>query len=712
MKKVLFTATVDSHILNFHIPYLKLFKDNGYEVHVATNGNEKIPHCDKKHIISFERSPYKINNLRAIKQLKKVIETEKFDIIHCHTPMGSVVTRLASKKARKKYKTRVIYTAHGFHFYKGAPLLNWILFYPIEKWLAKYTDTLITINNEDYELAKKKFSKRCKDIQYVPGVGIDCERFNIGKGKDSSIRKELGLSEKDFLLTYIARLDKNKNQGFLIDIIKKLNSDYPEIHLLLVGPDEINNKYQEQAKNFEKNIHFLGYRKDIPSILSETNISVSSSLREGLPVNILEAMAVGIPVIATDTRGVRDLIKNGINGYVVKKNDKDEFIKRILELYNDKKLSRNISKNNLKDIKKYDIENILVEMRKIYNRKKIILHLLASNRYSGAENVACTIINKLKNDCDMYYCSPIGPIGDILKEKGINYVPIKKISYGEIKKIISTIKPDIIHAHDNKATVISSFFYKKCFIISHIHGNNRIMNSFNLKTLLFNFCSKRVGKFIWVSDSSLNGYYFRKRIINKSEVLYNVIDNKEIKNKSELYDLKEKYDICFLGRLGYPKNVLRFINIIRAVKNDNTNVKVAIVGDGPDRKLVEEKIVEYNLNCNIKMYGYLTNPYPILKNSKILVMTSIYEGTPMCALEAQALEKPIVATKVDGLINLVENDFNGFLSDSDAELINKILSLISDEKEYDRFVFNTKSKFAEFNNINNYMHHIKNVYKL
>ena len=178
-KKVLFSATVDSHILHFHLPYLKLFKEHGYEVHVATNGTEKIPYCDVKHVVSFERSPYKVNNLKAIKQLRKIINNEKFDIIHCHTPMGSVVTRLAAKKARKKYGTRVIYTAHGFHFYKGAPKLNWMLFYPVEKYLAKYTDTLITINSEDYELAKKRFSKRCKNIEYVPGVGVDKSKFSF-----------------------------------------------------------------------------------------------------------------------------------------------------------------------------------------------------------------------------------------------------------------------------------------------------------------------------------------------------------------------------------------------------------------------------------------------------------------------------------------------------------------------------------------------------
>ena len=172
MKKVLFVATVDSHIELFHLPYLKMFKEYGYEVHVATNTDNEIQYCDSKHKISVERNPLKFCNIKAIKQLTKIINEEHFDIIHCHTPMGSVVARIAARKARKT-GTRVIYTAHGFHFYKGAPLKNWILFYPVEKCLAKYTDTLITINKEDYNCAKKRFGRRCLDIRYVPGVGVN-----------------------------------------------------------------------------------------------------------------------------------------------------------------------------------------------------------------------------------------------------------------------------------------------------------------------------------------------------------------------------------------------------------------------------------------------------------------------------------------------------------------------------------------------------------
>ncbi len=364
MKKVLFTATVDSHILQFHLPYLKLFKEKGYEVHVATNGTEEIPYCDIKHVVNFERNPLKINNLKAIKQLKKIINKEKFDIIHTHTPMGSVVTRLAAKKARKKFHTRVIYTAHGFHFFKGAPLKNWFIFYPVEKYLSKYTDTLILINQEDYNLAKKKFKKRCRDIEYVPGVGIDEKKFSvvIKKNDKDNLRKKFGLKKDYYILTCVARLDKNKNQIFLINLLEKIINKYDKIHLLLVGPDELDGFYQSvvKQKKLNNNIHFLGKREDISEILSITNIVVSSSLREGLPVNVLEAIFARKPTIAIENRGTRSLI-NSKNGFIVKSDDYENFIKCIEIIYN-----KNFTFNDNESKKKYSLRNILSELEKIY----------------------------------------------------------------------------------------------------------------------------------------------------------------------------------------------------------------------------------------------------------------------------------------------------------------------------------------------------------
>lgn len=366
MKKVLFTATVDSHILQFHLPFLKLFKEKGYEVHVATNGNEEIPYCDVKHVISFERSPFKLNNLKAIRQLKKVCDKEKFDIIHTHTPMGSVVTRIAARKSRKKFNTRVIYTAHGFHFYKGAPLKNWLIFYPVEKYLSRYTDDLITINNEDYELALKKF--HCK-VHYVPGVGIDENKFNFKMNNDErkELRKSLGIKEKDFVMIYPAELSERKRQTWLIDSTKDLLKEHSDIHLLLPGKDSLNGECQKLVNSLglNKQIHLLGYRKDIPKLLMISNLAVSTARQEGLPVNIMEAMYVGLPIIATDCRGNRDLIVNDINGYLVGLNDDSSFSNCVEKIYRNPKCISNNKKCKM-IIDNFLLEKIMLEMVDIY----------------------------------------------------------------------------------------------------------------------------------------------------------------------------------------------------------------------------------------------------------------------------------------------------------------------------------------------------------
>lgn len=450
MKKALYVATVDVHIRTFHLPYLKLLHDNGYEVHVATNGEEQFPNCDKKHNICIERSPFKLKNLKAIRELKRIIEREKYDLIHCHTPMGSVVTRLAARKYRKKYGTKVIYTAHGFHFYKGAPLLNWILFYPIEKWLAKYTDTLITINKEDYELAKNKFSKRCKDIQYVPGVGIDTKKFDIkmSEKEKEEYRNSIGLNNKDFVLTCVARLDKNKNQGFLINVMELLVKENKNYHLLLVGPDELDGYYQKMVneKNLSKNIHFLGRREDIPQILKISNIVVSASLREGLPVNVIEAFSAGKPVVALKCRGMKDLISTELNGCIIKKGNICDFKQKIISNYNNNEKE---SKRIIENSKQYDISIISNIIKDIYIKKtKVLIIPNCTDLNRGDQALVLEtkkIIEKTFNNCECYMmsndnveqCEKYGLIKfkDVLKHPSRFSKNKKNVKYGMILKI-------------------------------------------------------------------------------------------------------------------------------------------------------------------------------------------------------------------------------------------------------------------------------------
>ena len=368
MKKVLFVATVNMHIIGCHLPYLKWFKEQGYEVHVASRGTEKIEYCDKHFDIPFERFPLQINNIKAYKELKEIIKNNNYDIIHCHTPVGGVLARLAAKKERRK-GTKVLYTAHGFHFYKGAPLLNWLIYYPIEKIMAHYTDCLITIVNEDYEFAKK--SLKAKEIKHINGIGVNTDRFlkDITEEQKSKLRQELGINDKDIVFSYVAELNKNKNQILLINAIEKLKEEIPNAKLLLVGNGVLLQKYKKIVKNkkMENKVFLLGRRENINEILSITDIYLASSIREGLGLNIIEAMYKMVPVIATNNRGHRELIQDEKTGNLLNKNTTSEMSKEIIKLLNcpenQKKEIINGAKQN---IEKYLLENVLKEMKKIY----------------------------------------------------------------------------------------------------------------------------------------------------------------------------------------------------------------------------------------------------------------------------------------------------------------------------------------------------------
>lgn len=372
MRKVLFVATVvKKHINVFHIPYLKWFKENGFETHVCAKNdfeedeeNITIPYCDHYYNIPFERSPFKTNNINVYKKLKLLIEENCYEIIHCHTPMGGALTRLAAKESRNR-GTKVIYTAHGFHFFKGAPFKNWGIFYPIEKYLSKYTDCIITINKEDYKIAKRFNAKSTK---IVNGVGINISKFKPQNEEiKRNLRKEYGLENNDFILVYAGELSYRKHQDLLINVIHRL-SKYPNIKLLLVGEGILEEKYKEQVNKLKVNnkVKFLGFRNDVNKLMILSDIAVSSSRQEGLPVNIMEAMATGLPLVVTDCRGNRDLVSDNENGFVVGINDIEVFATKIETLYNNKNLMQKFSKKNLEFIHRYTLEEISNEMENIY----------------------------------------------------------------------------------------------------------------------------------------------------------------------------------------------------------------------------------------------------------------------------------------------------------------------------------------------------------
>ena len=340
-----------------------------------------------------------------------------------------------------------------------------------------------------------------------------------------------------------------------------------------------------------------------------------------------------------------------------------------------------------------------------------VLHLLSSNSLSGAENVVCTIIETFDDKFEMIYCSPSGRIKSVLENKKIPFYGLKKLSYFQVKKIIKEYHPDIIHAHDYKASCLAALFSNKAKIISHIHVNNKIMQSFNIKSLIYRLLCNNFNRIIWVSDSALNEYYLKKNVISKSSVIYNVVNQEQIIKKSNEYNTNCLYDLIFLGRLTYQKNPERLIEIIKGIKKHISNIKVAIVGDGLLLDNVHKLVIDNKLENNIDLLGFKSNPYPLLKCSKILIMTSRYEGTPMVALEAQALGKPIIATEVDGLKKIIKNNYNGFLSNENDLLIDMSLKLIENNNLYNDYSINSINNFKTVCDLKNYINNIRKIYE-
>lgn len=377
--KVLFVATVRSHIGQFHMPFIRELKKLGFTVDAAYKDNSAdkpgldLADIDNVFEVSFSRSPYSFSNVKAYFALKKVIDNGNYDAVHCHTPMGAVVTRLAAKRMRKK-GLKVIYTAHGFHFYNGASKKNWLLFYTVEKYLSKYTDVLITINEEDYNCASNGNFKAGK-IYKIHGVGVDVDKFTpLTIAEKAKLRKSFGFSDNDFLIIYPADFCYRKNQTMLLKAFARVSEKYPNARLLLCGLDTESDELKSLAASLGagSGVSFLGYRRDINELVGMSDVSVSSSRQEGLPVNIIEAMAMGNAVVATNVRGNNDLVKDGENGFLVESDNSEQMSQRLIQLIENRDLLDKFGNKGYSEVKKYSVENVNRELKEIYKEQGLL----------------------------------------------------------------------------------------------------------------------------------------------------------------------------------------------------------------------------------------------------------------------------------------------------------------------------------------------------
>ncbi|MDR2525374.1 MAG: glycosyltransferase family 4 protein [Oscillospiraceae bacterium] len=364
-KRILFVATVARHFYYFHQPTFRMLRDAGWAVDAAAaqEADKPLRGCRRCFDLPFARSPLRWNNLKALAQLRRIVREGNYDIIHCHTPVGGLVGRLAARGTDAK----VYYTAHGFHFFPGARKRNWLLYYSVERLLAKRTDCLLTVNEEDFALAKRWLP--AKELRHIHGVGCDLGRCApLPEIERKITRKRLGLPPNAPILLCVAELNSNKNQTLLLRAMPAVLVQFPQARLLLAGKDHLNGALRALCVELkiQHAVFFLGERGDVPALLGAADIALAASFREGLPLNVMEAMASALPVVATNARGHRELVVPGETGELVPQNDAAALAREICALLASPERREQLGRAARMRVRSYAIERVLAELRALY----------------------------------------------------------------------------------------------------------------------------------------------------------------------------------------------------------------------------------------------------------------------------------------------------------------------------------------------------------
>ena len=367
--KILYVTTIGA-TMGFFKDFVKVLLAAGHTVDIAANETSRsVPENYREwgcrvFPLPCSRSPLSKGNLTAIKAIRRIVTENGYDLVHCHTPIAAACTRLACRKLRKKKGLKVFYTAHGFHFYKGAPLKNWLIYYPVEKFCARFTDKLITINSEDFALAQRKM--KAKEVLYVPGVGVDLTRFQNLTVDKAAKRRELGIPEDATLLLSVGEVNQNKNHQVIVRAMAKLRRD--DLHYIIAGVGPMSDELHRLAEELgiSDRLHLLGYRKDVPELCYAADIFCFPSCREGLGLAAIEGMACGLPIITSNKHGINDYSVDGVTGYKCEPTDVDGFAQAIERLANNPVLRESMGQGNIERAQKYRVQTINSQMHDIY----------------------------------------------------------------------------------------------------------------------------------------------------------------------------------------------------------------------------------------------------------------------------------------------------------------------------------------------------------
>ena len=368
VSRILYVATSDIHLKTFHVPYLEWLAAEGHTVDIAAErrGGLSFACVHRAYWLPFPRTLAPVQLYRTFRQLRKIVESGHYDLVHCHTPIPSALTRLAGRGTRKRGGA-ILYTAHGFHFFRGAPWYYWLGAFPVECWLSRHADGIVTINREDYRYAQELL--RCPRSYRIPGIGVDTHRFQpVSKARRAELRHEFGFADDDFLLLYIAEFIPRKNHAFIVKAARDLFDRVPTAKLVFLGTGRLwaDTRVAVARMGLSERILFPGFRWDVECFAAMSDVAISSSRQEGLGFGLAEPMACGVPVVATMDRGHRELVEEGITGFLYPQHDAARFVDRVAQLYEDPALRASMSRNSLAKAQEFRIEVSLAAMANVY----------------------------------------------------------------------------------------------------------------------------------------------------------------------------------------------------------------------------------------------------------------------------------------------------------------------------------------------------------
>lgn len=363
--RLLLVANVSKeHIRKFYIPFINLLKENNWSVEVACRMDVPVPECDHAYDLPCDRNPFRGGISKSVKLLKEILQENNYELLVCSTVVGSLIARLAAASFRKN-GLKVIYLCHGMHFFPGASVSRWMMGYPMEKLLASKTDVIIVTNDTDLDTAKKYLN--IPVIEKSHSMGVNLKRFRDAALLDSERaeqRHTLGISKNDFVMTYVAEIITNKNQTMLLDAFEIVRKNVTNAKLMLVGPEHDNGELRKivESKGLQDEVLLLGWRSDVPTLLQLSDIYVASSKSEGLGLNLIEAMACNLPVVATKNRGHAESVVHGQNGFLVELNDSEQMAAYVLQLHDNAELNKKITEQAQQDIEKFGTEAAIKEL--------------------------------------------------------------------------------------------------------------------------------------------------------------------------------------------------------------------------------------------------------------------------------------------------------------------------------------------------------------